>query len=101
MGPKTRPARGGDRAAASDFCPQPRRLRSEKYPAPIPETTQRWRPDAEITARGRPMSLGQRSEWLGQPCGGSDNIRVKASDSPTAALLVLAFAQHPSDLLLG
>jgi hypothetical protein len=47
------------------------------------------------------MSMGQRSEWVGQPCGGCGNIRVKASDSPTAALLILAFAQQPSDLLLG
>lgn len=73
----------------------------EKYPAPIPETTQRWRPDAEITARCRPRPLGQRSEWVGQPCGGSESILVKASDLPTAEPLVLAFAQHPSDLLLG
>ena len=54
-----------------------------------------------VTARRRPMSMGQRSEWVGQPCGGCGNIRVKASDSPTAALLILAFAQQPSDLLLG
>jgi catechol 2,3-dioxygenase-like lactoylglutathione lyase family enzyme len=67
-------------AAASVLCPQPRQLRSGKHPVPIPETTQPWRPDAEITARSQPMSLGQRSEWLGQPCGGSENIRVNASN---------------------
>ena len=67
-------------AAASVLCPQPRQIRSGKYPVPIPETTQPWRPGAEITARSQPMSLGQRSEWLGQPCGGSENIRVNASN---------------------
>ena len=61
----------------------------------------------DSACEGRRPRGGGRCRWAsavsgkGKPCGGSENIRVKAGDSPTAALLVLAFAQHPSDLLLG